>query len=247
MNRERPRRPGPRGRIRSICRLASCTVPLLASLACAGASDVPRKALGLAPGASWDFFAASPDDVWSDKIVDWQRRQRAQGTALADPERPAPRNVLRAADYALLVDQSDAFLVRERRALAGRILAFSLKEARRHFKWDPATDLAGDPWPTSRELYARNGDDCDGLDLIAYDLLVAFGFPKDALYRVVVRRERDGAHHMATLWFDDRDDPFVVDATGAISRRLVRFSTLRGWTPLRVFDEDERYGVAPRP
>ena len=38
-----------------------------------------------------------------------------------------------------------------------------------------------------------------------------------------------------------------VTATAAITRPLRRLSELRGWTPLRVFDEDELYGVSVRP
>ena len=60
---------------------------------------------------------------------------------------------------------------------------------------------------------------------------------------MIVHRESDGANHMATLWFEERGDPWLIDATGAISRRLIRFSELRGWTPIRLFDEDELYGV----
>jgi len=139
-----------------------------------------------------------------------------------------------------------AFERAERRALAARITAYAQAEARRHFRWDPETGLADDPWPTSLELYAQNGDDCDGLDLIAYDLLLAFGFPEEQLYRVVVRRDRDGANHMATLWFETPDNPWLIDATGAISRRLRRVSELPGWTPVRVVDENELYGGALR-
>ena len=220
--------------------LSILVLPLLAALACAVAGSGPVAPPGSDRPRAWSFFEAPPEDVWSHKIADWQRRQRDAGTALAERDGVAR---LHTAEYALLLDKSDSFLLRERRALAARVLAFSQKEARRHYRWDPATDLAGDPWPTSRELYDKDGDDCDGLDLIAYDLLVAFGFPEESLYRVIVHRERDGAHHMATLWFEDGDDPWVIDATGAISRQMRRFSTLLGWTPIRLFDEDETFGV----
>ena len=81
---------------------------------------------------------------------------------------------------------------------------------------------------------------------VAYDLLVAFGFPKEQLYRVVLRRDRDGEKHMTTLWFETRDDPWVIDATGAVTRWLRHFSELPGWTPIRIFDEHEIYAVTPR-
>ena len=215
----------------------------LLALACAcAAGTVPRS--GSEPAApAWNFFGPAPSaDVWAIKIEDWQGRQRAERPALAAREQP---RVLHPAEHALLLAKSDAFRQRERRSLATRITAFSQAEARRHYRWDPETDLADDPWPTSLELYQRDGDDCDGLDLIAYDLLLEFGFPAGELYRVILRRDRDGAHHMATLWFERPDDPWLIDATGAISRRMARFSHLRGWTPVRMFGERGQWTVAP--
>jgi len=224
--------------------------PVRVGLARGGAALLAALALGCAlPQASpearttWAWFEAPPDDVWTGKITDWQARQQRDAPALAAEPREArllpPR-------WALLREKALSFEARERRALAARIAKFAQESARSHFRWDPKTDLAADPWPTSLELYRQNGDDCDGLDLIAYDLLVAFGFPEDELYRVVIQRDRDGANHMATLWFEDPRDPWLIDATGAITRFFVRFSELPGWTPLRLFDEDEVYDVAAR-
>ncbi len=68
-----------------------------------------------------------------------------------------------------------------------------------------------------------------------------FGFPPDQLFRAIVRRDRDGANHMVTLWFEDRDDPWVIDATGAVTGSVRRFSDLPGWTPTKVFNEREQY------
>ena len=216
---------------------------LALALGCAGMPGGRAPVAASPAQPRWAFFETAPRDLWLHKIADWQSRQRREAPALAGrPEMP----LLRPPRWALLRDQSQAFEGRERRALAARIADYSQREARRHYRWDPDTDLGDDPWPTSRELYERNGDDCDGLDLIAYDLLLAFGFPEKELYRVIVRRERDGANHMATLWFETPDDPWVIDATGAITRSVRRFSDLRGWTPLRVFDDDEAFGVAAR-
>ncbi len=86
-----------------------------------------------------------------------------------------------------------------------------------------------------------NGDDCDGLDLIAYKLMRDFGFPPDQLFRAIVRRDRDRANHMVTLWFDNRDDPWVIDSIGAVTTNVRRFSDLPGWTPTKVFNEREQY------
>ena len=62
-----------------------------------------------------------------------------------------------------------------------------------------------------------------------------------------MRRDRDGAFHMVTLWFEDGDDPWVLDATGAMTLSMRRFSDIPiGWTPLVMFNETDRFVVAER-
>jgi hypothetical protein len=149
--------------------------------------------------------------------------------------------------FGLLQGKFDRFLTGHKRALAAEFTAWSQRQARLHFKPDPVTTLAGDHWPTEAELFAANGDDCDGLDLIAYALLRGAGFRADETYRLVVRRERDGANHMVTLWFEDREDPWVIDATGAMTVEMRRFSDLPpGWLPRMMFNENEMYNVIER-
>ena len=124
---------------------------------------------------------------------------------------------------------------------------WSQRQARLHFTPDPQTTLEGDHWPTVEELFETNGDDCDGMDLIAYALLREAGFRADETYRLVVRRERDGANHMVTLWFEDREDPWVIDATGAMTLGMRKFSDLPpGWMPRMMFNENETYNVLER-
>jgi hypothetical protein len=48
---------------------------------------------------------------------------------------------------------------------------------------------------------------------------------------------------MVTLWFEDRDDPWVIDPTGAMTTGMPRMSEVPGWEPLKVFSEDERFTV----
>ena len=104
-------------------------------------------------------------------------------------------------------------------------------------------DQDGDEWPTLAELFARGGDDCDGLELLGFTTLRHLGFGEGEIYRGVLR-SRDGEHyHMVTLWFDagPSSDPYVLDPTGWIARDLVRLSSLAGWVPLRLFDEDQQF------
>jgi hypothetical protein len=52
---------------------------------------------------------------------------------------------------------------------------------------------------------------------------------------------------MVTLWFEDRDDPWVIDATGAMTREMRKFSDLPpGWLPRMMFNENEVYTVVER-
>ena len=85
--------------------------------------------------------------------------------------------------------------------------------------------------------------DCDGLDLIAYRLLLEFGFRRDRVYRAIVKRARDGGNHMVTLWFEDPEDPWILDATGAMTFRMRRFSEIEGWRPRKVFNETVQFAT----
>ena len=202
-------------------------------------------ALGCAHGAgpaplAWDFFrpAGGAGDPWQRKVKGWQERSRAQAAE--------PLLVLAGAGPTPLATKLTSFELEERRKLAQRIQAWSRWRAREHYRNDESADPAHDHWPTADELLAFDGDDCDGLDLIAYRLLRQFGFPADEVYRVIVRRDRDGSNHMATLWFEQAEDPWVLDVTGAMARRLERFSRIEGWTPTKMFNETHQFSVGRR-
>ena len=72
-------------------------------------------------------------------------------------------------------------------------------------------------------------------------MLREFGFPKDRVFRAILRRNRDQANHMVTLWFEDARDPWILDATGAVTFQMRRFSQLEGWTPTKIFNERAQY------
>ncbi len=199
----------------------------------------------LAPAPEYDFFAL-PDrassraaDPWRGRIEDWQRRERAAD----DVDLRLPDDVsVRAAelDRKLSVKMA-AFETGSRRKLAASIADWSRRTGRFHYKSDRGPGVSNDHWPTVGDLLASNLDDCDGLDLIAYQLLVEFGFNRADLYRAVLARRSGRGHHMVTLWFEDESDPWVFDATGAVTTRLVRFSKIHGWVPVRVFNDREQF------
>ncbi len=112
-------------------------------------------------------------------------------------------------------------------------------EAKRHYIADGPIDH----WATLEETLRNDGDDCDGLELLVYHGLRDLGFSEQEVYRAVVYRPSDGQHHMVTLWFEDREDPWVIDPTGAMSEGMQRMSSLASWVPLKVFSENTDYTV----
>ena len=195
------------------------------------------------PEIRFEFFAEaySGEDPWFEKVGEWQRRARERGSASDEVfDNPGiPRS-------GLLSNKLGEFSSEEKRRLARRINEWSQIQARKHYRKEPNDDFDTDHWPTFGELLSKNGDDCDGLDLMAYELLREFGYGSDGVYRAIVRRDRDRANHMITLWFEDPADPWVLDATGAMSLGMRRFSELPGWTPTKVFSETEQFRAIER-
>jgi hypothetical protein len=172
-------------------------------------------------------------------VEDWQARSQKESSGGVDTQQLSGF----AKRFGQLDRKIGAFVAEERIALAEQIATWAREEGRRHYRFEEDSSLEGDHWATYGELVARNGDDCDGLDLIAYQLLIEFGFPRDELFRAVMRRNRDRKNHMVTLWFQDPEDPWVFDATGAMTMELARFSETAGWTPTAIFNEREQFSV----
>jgi hypothetical protein len=194
----------------------------------------------------------APDDPWSGKIHGWQARERALG----DIERlsPAPASVSgrgTAADAdplpgADLRAKYFAFRREQKRELAAQTAAWIQREARNHYLPDGPIDH----WATLGETLDKNGEDCDGLELLVYQLLRDMGFRDDEVARAIVFRPSDGQHHMVTLWFESADDPFVIDPTGAMTSGMPRLSEVPGWVPLKLFTERAEFSptaIAQRP
>ncbi len=201
-----------------------------------------------------DYFQRpQPDDVWSPKIAGWQRRERFDAGLLAPLESgPAVESAgYSAANERLPADQADEgglrakyfdFRAGRRRALAAEVASWIQSEAKQHYREDGAIDH----WATLEETLARGGDDCDGLELLAFHALRDLGFSASEVYRAIVVRPSDGQHHMVTLWFEDPEDPWVIDPTGAMTLGMPHMSDLPEWTPLKVFSESIEYTVRDR-
>ena len=187
----------------------------------------------------------APGDPWSGKIRAWQARERALG----DMERlaSAPASVSgRGAVTRAAAEQGDlrakyfAFRREQKRELAAQAAAWIQREARSHYLPDGPIDH----WATLGETLDKNGEDCDGLELLVYHLLRDMGFRDDEVARAIVLRPSDGQHHMVTLWFESADDPWVIDPTGAMTTGMPRLSEVPGWIPLKLFTETAEFSPA---
>lgn len=184
---------------------------------------------------SLDFFVESPrEDPWNAKIKNWQSRNQLDQQTAA--QRPAGSEL--GNDYGKF--ENDL-----RRKIAADTVAWIQDESRRHYIPDGEIDH----WATLSEVIATNGDDCDGLDLMTFDLLRKLGFAQDEIYRSIIVDRETGQHHMVTLWFEngDRRDPWVLDPTGVATNELVRLSAIPKWSPIEIFDEARHYRVEESP
>lgn len=205
------------------------------------------------PGGLDYFQAPHADDVWSPKIAGWQRRERFDSELVMPLESgPAVESAgYSAANTQLPEDQTEesglrakyfAFRADRKRAMAREVADWIQTEAKQHYREDGAVDH----WATLEETLARGGDDCDGLELLAFHALRDLGFAESEVYRAIVVRPSDGQHHMVTLWFEQAGDPWVIDPTGAMTLGMPRMSELTDWVPIKVFSEELEYTVRDR-
>jgi hypothetical protein len=234
---------------RSTHRLGARAPLLAAALAISLCGGCLGLSLGIGAPAYRYFAAPGPDDAWSRKIAQWQQRERAVG---AEVELRTPASVAGAgspdepaldAERDQLRRKFDGFLKERRRAQAREVADWIQDVARDHYIPDGPIDR----WATLAETFQRNGDDCDGLELLTYNLLLGLGFREDEVFRAIVFRRTDGQHHMVTFWFEQADDPWVIDPTGAMTSGMPRMSAVPGWEPLKVFSEKRDYDVVPKP
>jgi predicted transglutaminase-like cysteine proteinase len=134
------------------------------------------------------------------------------------------------------------FLAFQRRRLAREVSGWIQAEAREWYVEDGPLDV----WPAFEETLDATGDDCDGLELLAYNALRQLGFPPQQLFRAILRDRRLEQHHMVTLWFEVPDDPWVIDPTGTVTDHMRRMSEITDWVPLKIFTETAEYTVGRR-
>ena len=230
--------------------LLACAAPRVAEPPLLRALAAPPTA---APAGGWAFFnPPARGDRWTFAIGRWQLRQRAAYRAglirpfpEAAPVAPVSSGTAASAGPGadgVLARRYEAFMDGRRREIARQVLAWVQTEAETRFVEDGLVDH----WPTLPEVLASEGDDCDGLELLAYHALRDLGFPKDRVYRAILKDTRFGRHHMVTLWFEDGRDPWVLDPTATITTRFLRLSEIGGWVPLKLFSETQEFTVTAR-
>jgi hypothetical protein len=198
-------------------------------------------ATAIAADGSLAYFASpAPDDAWSRKIRGWQQREQV-GFAGPAPVGAEPPGV-DPAERGSLRSKYNEFLVERKREVAAELATWIQEQSRDHYIPDGPVDH----WATFEETLQNNGDDCDGLELLAYHSLRQLGFRDDEVFRAIVVRPSDGQHHMVTLWFETPNDPWVIDPTGAMTTGMPRMSEVPGWKPLKVFSEKRDFTVTKR-
>src|SRR5690606_11066612 len=117
-------------------------------------------------GHVW-FAPPAADDPWSPRIARWQARERAKPVAevlsgpsgvAAGPETSGGTGEERLREKFL------RFRAEHRRAIARELATWLQEQAKIHYIPDGAVDR----WATLAETLARDGDDCDGLELLSF-------------------------------------------------------------------------------
>lgn len=219
----------------------------LAILALALVLGLGCTAFGGGPTRYAYFTTPARDDAWSPKIAGWQRREvdeqgfavtnsppvSSSSDAIDEMAISAPKGALRAKYF--------DFRAERKRELAREVASWIQTQARDYYVADGPIDH----WATLEETLGKDGDDCDGLELLTFHALRDLGFDSNEVYRAIVYRPSDGQHHMVTLWFEDPEDPWVIDPTGAMTLGMPLMSDLPSWVPIKVFSDTVEYTVRP--
>jgi len=190
----------------------------------------------------YNYFAKpDPDGSWTRKIRKWQTRAK----------RLKPQEAIHEAQEKTLYSKYVAFQKAHKR-ISKSLDAIQKQDVAHEFaRWIQAQSKihyireteGKDFWETLDETLTNDGADCEGLNLLPFYGLLDLGFDKKKLFRAIMYRQSDGGHHMVNFWFEDRDDPWVIDPRGAVSDGMKRFSEIDGWIPIKMFNETEEFTV----
>jgi hypothetical protein len=192
----------------------------------------------------FDVEATRQNQPWYSKIQDWQGRNDPVPKPTVRMSASSLTSTLSELDIpAWLWPNIDKFSNKDQLAQARRIDHWSKHWAIRHYIKDADESVENDPWPIFSELMENGGDDCDGVSLLSFEMLLMLGFNRDEVYRAIVQNDSDGVNHMVVLWFNTKDDPWVLDAARAASPKMKPLSDLKGWNPVAMFNRDHIYNI----
>lgn len=198
-----------------------------------------------------DYFSEyDATNIWHERLEDWLRRERiSQHTSRSQKNQGVLEKKYWDVIDQLAKEKLPSYEVAEELSVWIQEISKSPKDGGHYIEdsWDH--------WATTREVFAQNGDDCDGLASLLGDALLELGFDKHKVFMAVFenpmrvaqslpRRGRLEGYHMVILWFDSAD-PLILDPTGAISSGLSRASSVTSWRPLLLFNKEERYVPQP--
>ena len=189
----------------------------------------------VSPPARFDFSQPlAAEDLWQPKIRLWQAARH--GDSLNPDVALAQRTPL-GQEYVRFESELRVEVVQ-------RVLRWVQLYSGLYFRLDEGVDY----WPTLSEVIAAGGDDCDGMDVLTFELLRRLGFRQGELYRAVLFQRKREIYHMVTLWFpeESRDDPYVLDPSGEVSHKVLRLSQASDWEPVAMFDESAQFRVELR-
>lgn len=197
---------------------------------------------------SYNYFNRT-NDKWSGKIADWQRRANDNGQDFLSYNLPT-NSYIRSekSDIDNSLDPRAKYLdflenpsVNEKKdsELLGILSEWIQTQRKQHY----IPDGMFDHWATLEETLDSNGDDCDGLATLPYDFLLRHGFSQNEVYQGLIYIKSYREHHMVTFWFEEKNDPWVIDPTRVVTDRVKRMSEIKGIVPIKIFSKDEEYTV----
>jgi hypothetical protein len=216
-------------------------IVLAGLLACATPPHAPEYAL---------FEPLPGDDAFAPAIEHWQAESRLEALTAEVAELRAqmaganPPPVTEPDGDSALGAAYGEFRSELRHGVVSETLRWVQQQSGLYYRRDPGAD----DWPVLGELLAAGADDCDGMDLLTFSLLRRMGFERGEIYRTIVRNVETDLHHIVTLWFEPgrSHDPWLLDSTGEITKRVIPLSAQTEWEPLRLFDETSAYTVRAR-
>lgn len=206
-----------------------------AVLALAEPTIIPMAMLE-APGVTAQVLPTQTAGVGlpSPALTSRNMAESTRGPVLLEPDLP---------EQADLRGKYVRFRAEQRRQMVRDFAGWIQVQSQSHY----VSDGAVDQWATLEETFRKDGEDCDGLELLVYHGLRDLGFRETEVFRSVIYRSSDLQHHMVTLWFEDPEDPWVIDPTGVTTEVMARMSELVGWVPLKIFTETREYSVLRNP